>query len=137
MIICLLVGTCIALVVVKVRRVGIIVCGAAGGFFVGILLNYFVLYHIKSTPSNLFFNNSLFIFAALGAVVGSEYKDHIIILSTSLIGSYITVRTISVIFGKFPNELTFNAEFNINSMNGYSWLFYIYLLAILDRKSVV
>lgn len=120
-----------ALVVVKVRRFGIIVCGATGGFFVGILLNYFVLYHIKSTPSNLFFNNSLFIFAVLGAIVGNEFKDHIIILSTSLIGSYITVRTISVIFGKFPNELTFNAEFNIDALKEYSWLFYIYLVVIL------
>lgn len=112
-----MIGACLSLVVVKVRRFGIIICGCAAGFFVGILLNYFLLYHIKSTPSNLFFNNSLFIFGALGAILGNEFKDHIIIISTSLIGSYITVRTISVIFGNFPNELTFNAEFNINSLS--------------------
>lgn len=126
----MVIGACLALVVVKVRRFGIIVCGAAGGFFVGILSNYFLLHHIKSTPSNLFFNNSLFIFAILGAMIGNEYKDHIIILSTSLIGSYITIRTISIIFGNFPNELTFNAEFNIDALTHYSWIFYIYLILI-------
>jgi len=79
-------------------------CGAAGGFFLCVMMNYLVFWRIQSQPSWLFFYNMLLFFTVLGAIMAYEFKDHIIIVSTSFIGSYITVRSLSLIFGGFPNE---------------------------------
>lgn len=48
------------------------------------------------------------------------------IVSTSLIGSYIIVRTISLVFGGFPNELNFNTNISTNTLTTLPWTFYIY-----------
>ena len=50
----------------------------------------------------------LFVFTITGAILGYELKPYIIIVSTSFIGSYITVWSFSLIFGGFPNEFEFN-----------------------------
>lgn len=54
----------------------------------------------------------LFVFTCLGAILAYEFKDHIIILTTSLIGSYLTVRSISLLLGGFPNEFELNKNIN-------------------------
>ena len=54
------------------------------------------------------------IFSCAGALVGREYRNVILIVATSIVGSYITVRSVSLIFGGFPNETTFNRDFNMN-----------------------
>lgn len=101
---CLLISIIIGLLLVKLKQLGIIMCGAAGGFFLCVMMNYLVFWRIQSQPSWLFFYNMLLFFTVLGAIMAYEFKDHIIIVSTSFIGSYITVRSLSLIFGGFPNE---------------------------------
>ena len=81
------------------------VIGAALGFFVCIFLNYLLLRHVKSVPSNLLMNNLIFFFGLLGAILAFEFKDYMVIIATSFIGSYILVRSISIPIGGFPNEL--------------------------------
>lgn len=54
----------------------------------------------------------LFVFTCLGAILSYEFKDHIIILTTSLIGSYILVRSVSLLLGGFPNEFQLNLNIN-------------------------
>lgn len=101
---CLVVAIVVALLLVKLRKLGIIVCGAAAGFFCCVLMNYLIFWRISSQPSWLFFYNLLVIFTILGSVLAYEFNNHIIIVSTSFIGSYITIRSLSVLFGGFPNE---------------------------------
>lgn len=50
----------------------------------------------------------MIIFAIFGAILSYEFRDHIVIIATSLIGSYITVRSYSLVFGGFPNEMSLN-----------------------------
>lgn len=130
LIICIILAGFISLVIVKIKSFGIIVCGGAAGFFLCILMNYLFLWQIRSTPSNLFFNNMLVILTILGAIFGYEFQEYIVIVSTSLIGSYITVRALSIIFGGFPNELQFNVNINAHVLDSLPWKFYVYFVGI-------
>jgi hypothetical protein len=47
----ILVAGFIGLVLVKIRELGIVVCGATGGFFLYFFLNYLIFWRIYSTPS--------------------------------------------------------------------------------------
>lgn len=58
----------------------------------------------------------MIIFSFTGALVGRIYRNTILIVATSIVGSYITVRSISLIFGGFPNETTFNRDFNLDNL---------------------
>lgn len=60
-----------------------------------------------------------------------EFKDYIIIVSTSFIGSYVTVRSFSLIFGGFPNEFQLNLNINTQTLSSFPWQFYIYFAAII------
>ena len=63
----------------------------------------------------------LVILTLLGAIFGYEFQEYIVIISTSLIGSYITVRALSIIFGGFPNELQFNVKINAHVLDSLPW----------------
>jgi hypothetical protein len=80
--------------------------------------------------NKLFFDNFIVVFTILGAVLGYEFKDHIVILSTSFIGSYLTVRSLSIIFGGFPNEFEINTRIKNRSILDLGYLFYFYLFMI-------
>ena len=43
-------------------------------------------------------------FSILGAIAGYELQGIIVSIATSFIGSYLTIRSLSVLFGGFPNE---------------------------------
>ena len=117
MVLSILAGVFGSLAIMKVEEAGVWILGAASGFFLCIFLNYCILYKIKSSPDNLFFTNALFIFSFAGALAGRIYRNIILIISTSIVGSYITIRSISLIFGGFPSETTFNRDFNLNSLH--------------------
>lgn len=131
MVLSILAGIIGSLFILKIQNAGVIILGAASGFFVCIFLNYCILYKIKSSPDDLFFTNALFIFSFAGALIGRVYKNIILIVSTSIVGSYITVRSISLIFGGFPNEMTFNRDLNLNSLRQKSWSIILYIIMIL------
>lgn len=129
-IICLLISIMISLVLVKIHKFGIVISGAVAGFFSCILLNYTLFWRVKAVPSYLFFQNFLFIMTLIGAILGYEFSTYIIIISTSLLGSYITVRTLSVIFGGFPNEYELNRDLQTQTLDSIPWIFYLYLALI-------
>lgn len=114
----------------KLRRLGIIICGATAGLFVCILLNQLFLWRVNSQPSYLFYYNSLAIFILIGAITAYEFENQIVIVATSLIGSYITVRTYSIIFGGFPNELSLNQNI-FNHLGEISIAAYVYCVLII------
>lgn len=128
---CLVVAIVVALLLVKLTKLGIIVCGAAGGFFCCMMMNYLVFWRIEAQPSWIFFYNMLIVFTILGSILAYEFNNHIIIVSTSFIGSYITIRSISLIFGGFPNEFQLNMNINTQTLVNFPWQFYIYFAAII------
>ena len=78
----------------------------------------------------LFFDNSIVIFTIIGAILGYEFKEYVVIVATSFIGSYITVRSFSILLGGFPNEFEINLRMKTRSTLSFGWRFYIYMISI-------
>lgn len=95
------------------------------------MLNYLIFWRIHSQPSWLFFYNLLIFFSIIGAILAYEFNNHIIIISTSFVGSYLTVRSLSLIFGGFPNEFELNLNINTSTLTSFPWQFYVYFILII------
>ena len=76
----------------------------------------------------------VYIFSVLigiGCVYSFKSPDWAMIVSTSLIGSYLTVRSITLIAGEYPNELTAPQQLKAGIIDGISIEFYAYLALII------
>jgi hypothetical protein len=85
----------------KYEKVDAALLGAWGGFTLGVLLNETVLYLVHSTALFWCVNIGL---AVVGALVGFFAFNPVIMIGTAFIGSYLTMRGISLYAGGFPNE---------------------------------
>lgn len=65
-----------------------------------------------------------------GGILGFEFQYLITSVATAFIGSYITVRSLSLIFGGFPNELELSQQLQTGVYSSLPWYVYIYLLLI-------
>ena len=116
-----------ASILAKFTELGIIVSGIAGGFFFSFFANYLIFWRVTSTPGGMFLNFLIGYFMAMGGILGYEFKDIIVIIATSLIGSYITIRSFSVIFGGFVNEFQMNTWIKTGAVPTIPWTMYLYL----------
>jgi Domain of unknown function (DUF4203) len=105
-----------------------VVVSACAGFLVGILLNEAVLYLVGSKVLFWSVNAGLaFVFCLIALV----WVDVSIILSTSLIGSYLTARGVSLFAGGFPNEYSLIEQIKSGGVSRVNIWFYAYLTGIL------
>jgi hypothetical protein len=95
------VGSVLGLACTRFARVGATLIAIWGGFIVGLIINESVLYLLEG--SLVFWVVCASCAAVLGVLVFVTY-NHAVILSTSLIGSYLFVRGISLYAGGYPNE---------------------------------
>lgn len=96
-------GTILGLLLARVTKLGVAVLSAWGGICLGLILYSAFLYKFESQVVFWLFIVALaVIFGALSFVI----YDHIIIISTTMIGSYAFVRGISLYAGGYPNEFT-------------------------------
>lgn len=99
----LLVGLIVGILLARTRKLYAVVVAACAGFMTGVLLNEAVLYLAKSKILFWSANVGLTVLCALLALV---WFNSAILLSTSLVGSYLTARGVSLFAGGFPNEYT-------------------------------
>jgi hypothetical protein len=122
---CLTIGAVLGYLAVKYEKLGFFALGSYLGVIGGLLLYNTILIHVMHDGQNGLF---YVIIAACGIIGGGIaiwlWKD-VIIIATSIIGSYMTVRALSVLIGGFPNEIAVvngAEELNLNA--------YLYLLGI-------
>lgn len=99
-----------------------------GGFLLGALLNETVLYFAGS--SALFWVVTIGC-AVVAAVLTFFVYNHVLIIMTSFMGSYLFFRGISLYAGGFPNEFEVTKERKEDIIDGLGWSFYAYLAAII------
>jgi hypothetical protein len=107
--------------------------GGIGGFFLGQFLYSFFGHQI---PANGIVMNIVFIVVSIGALIAVAFffKKFIVIFATSLIGSYCLIRGISLVAGKFPDEMTVidlrtrGEDEQLKAL--LTWQVYVYLAAI-------
>lgn len=103
----------------KVTRTGIMLAGAAVGFFLGFLA--YTFFFINFVPHwGMMIGLSLvgcFIFGWLA----NKYDKHILVYLTALIGSYCLIRGISIFAGHFPNEVVLYGQISSGTFDGLTW----------------
>lgn len=127
---CVIISALGASVLWQITELGIVVAGVAGGFFLSFLMNYIIFWRVSSTPTWLFLEFLILYFMIIGGILGYEFKDIIVIVATSLIGAYITIRSISVVFGGFVNEFEINTWLSTGTLPHIPWTMYVYVILI-------
>jgi len=92
----------------KFLIIGLCVMAFVAGFMAGGLL--YNLVFIGWAKSQWLYGSCTFGLGTIGAILAYYWREHIIILSTSMIGAYSFIRGISFFAGGFPNEFTLYTE---------------------------
>lgn len=85
----------------KVEKIGGALLAGWGGFCLGVVINETVLYLANSTALFWCINCGL---ALIFAIIGFIFFNQAVIIATSFIGAYMTMRGIGIMAGGFPNE---------------------------------
>jgi len=105
LLISIILGVCMAYLFYKLRRVFFCCLGGVVGYFVALILYAFLLRYINSNPIVVYWLTFVCC-VILGVLFGLYMAKHMVIISTSLIGSYMLVKGPSFVIGGFPNEGT-------------------------------
>ena len=97
----LVVGIVCGYLATKVEKIGGALLAGWGGFCLGVVLNETVLYLVESTALFWCVNCGL---ALLFGIIGFVMFNQAVIIATSFIGAYMTMRGIGIMAGGFPNE---------------------------------
>jgi len=112
----------------KVWKFIFFILGAIAGFYIGLLLDTVLLAIIGSGPAWLFLAFGI-IFGIIGAFYAYKNRCGIVILGTSVIGSYWIIRGLSYFYGNFPNEIAIWEALNnglplSEYLNDWFWIYF-------------
>jgi len=123
----ILVGLVCGFLLTKVEKIGGALLAGWGGFVLGVTLNETVFYLANS--SVLFWCVNVG-FAVVFALLGFIFFNPAVILATSFIGAYMTMRGIGIMAGGFPNEYVLINEIQSGAIDNIDPVFYAYLAGI-------
>lgn len=103
LILTLLISFLVAYLFLKFIKVFYAVLGGIMGYAIGSIVYSFIFRHITSNPE-LFYWLSIIICVILGVLFAVFAHKHLTIVATSILGSYIFIRGISLLAGGFPSE---------------------------------
>lgn len=110
-------------------KLGTFGLGAWIGVILSFILNNIALYRIKSGMANLPLLITLAILAVAFGVLALFFKKSFIIISTSFIGAYCSIRALSWYLGAFPNEFLISKQRQYYGA-GVQWQYYVYVVAL-------
>lgn len=87
----------------SVAKVIFFIVGALAGFFIGLFLYTALLALIGTGPAWLMIGFAI-VCAIIVAYYSQKYRRTVVMLGTTVIGSYWIVRGLSYFFGNYPNE---------------------------------
>ncbi|CAI2369987.1 unnamed protein product [Moneuplotes crassus] len=108
----------------KLVRIGVIVLGFWAGVGIGLLLNNLVFYHINHVSVVWILMG---VFGLTLSVLSFFWYNYIVIICTSILGSYFFVRGIALMAGGYPNEFTIYSSIRNNSFQGMPGTFWAYV----------
>ncbi len=99
----IILGVCVAYLFYKFRKAFYATLGGVTGYFVGLILYNFVFRHIQSHPAVVYWV-VIVVCIGLGVLFAIFLQKHLIIIATSILGSYIIIKGASFIILGFPEE---------------------------------
>jgi len=111
----------------KLEKVGAALLCAWGGFCLGVLLNETCLYLVSSAALFWCVNIGL---AIVFGILGFVLFNQAVMIATSFLGSYMTMRGIGIFAGGFPNEYALINMIEAGAIDNIDPVFYAYLAGI-------
>jgi Domain of unknown function (DUF4203) len=101
----LLVGLLVGFIVMKLSRsVGAFILAFIGGYVLGLLLWNTFLYLL--TTSNALFYTFTFGTATICGILALIFFDHLVILGSAMLGSFMVIASIGIVAGGYQNPFT-------------------------------
>mmetsp|Transcript_35880 Transcript_35880/g.55076 ORF Transcript_35880/g.55076 Transcript_35880/m.55076 type:complete len:207 (-) Transcript_35880:105-725(-) len=119
---CLIAGAVIGTFMVKFLKFGIALLGAFAGISLGLLLSSSI-----QISNGWIFWAILIGFGGLTALLTFKLRDHILIFSTALLGSFLLVRGVGFYAGNYPSPFELRKEIQAGAWDAVPTSFYIYL----------
>ena len=118
------------MILAKLARLGVAVVAAFGGFSLGLIIYAAFLYKADNDKQVLYwcFNIGM---ALVFGLLSLWLFDHMIIVSTSIVGSYLFIRGISLYAGHFPGEVSLIDDIKRQGLNGIDPIFYAYMVSFI------
>lgn len=125
----LVAAVALGLLMTKFARIGAVFLAAWGGFMLGMLVNETVL--IDILPQSYYFWICCAAGASACAFTVFVWYNHAVIWSSSLVGSYLIVRGVSLYLGGFPDEFLLMKEIRSGFTVSEPTSFYFYVGGII------
>ena len=125
---CAIVGGVVGYVLMKTRKFGIAVLSAWGGVLIGLLLTSMILVESRVTYYLIILGCAIVTFG-----FAIKFEKIVIMLMTSLTGSYMIIRGISLYAGGFPSEAEISQEIasGVLDWDPFPKTFYAYLAGVI------
>jgi len=128
----LIIGLAIGIALLKILNIAIMIVGGYGGFLVGNVAYSIILRYISVDDSGYVYYITLGVFIIAGALIIFFIKDQTVIVFTSLIGGYCTVRAITLFDkGGFLSEALLFQMIKEGKIEGLPARMYYYLAGML------
>jgi hypothetical protein len=117
--------------------------GGYFGYTVSTIAYQFILRYIETTKPEIVYWITVFVCIAIGCILVTFLVKQVMIVATSMIGSYSIVKGISLYAGKFPNEqiifeLLKNQEFEQLAEVNYCYLYLnLFILFVLNFSIIL
>merc|ERR1711976_1141720 len=98
------VGVCVAVLFVLADKFSVFGAGVLGGYVFGMWLYSLVLYKLDGDGTPYWTYVIVLGLAVVGGILGLVWYNAIVILGTSIGGSYIAIRLIGAMVGNYMNE---------------------------------
>lgn len=112
-------------------KFGFMALGFWFGIILAFLINNLFLYKIEVEPPGLLLYITMFILGITFGLMSMFFWQNICIISSSFLGAYLIIRSLSLYIGYYPNELSLNYEIKYKELEDVGWEFYIYFLFLI------
>ncbi|CAI2370167.1 unnamed protein product [Moneuplotes crassus] len=111
----------------KLVRIGVIVLGFWAGVGIGLLLNNLIFFRINHVSVLWVLMG---VFGLAFAIMSFFWYNYIVIICTSILGSYFFVRGIALMAGGYPNEFTIYGNIASKTFEGMPATFWVYVASM-------
>jgi len=122
--VCLVIGGVVGYISVKIETLGFIILGAVLGVCGGLMLYTAVLAPAKA--GIVWYWVTLVVAGIIGAGLAYKFWKNVVIIATSVLGSFMIIRAIGAATNTFPSE-----DSIASGVNGFSPAVYGYLVAVI------
>ena len=110
-------------------KIGAFLIGWWGGGMIATLLFQMIVYRISSQTIVLWI--MIAVFALIFGIIALKFLKLVIIVGTSFIGSYLTVRGISFYLGGYPNEFQMYNDIQVGDLDNVPYTMYLYIVGMI------